>query len=566
MNLLHIKDIANKYSRAISTILDIDVIIIDSEYNKIAYTSRNVSNQLPVTRTSVIGEVLTTGKVLIIEDNRKYPICRNCVDSSQCKIQGMISVPIMYNERPVGAVALLVPKNMKTSIFEKVGPAIDFLESMADLLSFRLKNMEDYALLEKTKSERETIINTIEEGLLSLDGRNEVSFCNDQFLKYFNIEEDILGRNAEDIFKNSTISNMILSPKDKIVKSLFLEDKGQSFRGIVSKKNVVVNGAKEGMLLSFRSLRDSHWSYSSVMDRYKSLSFDKLRSSDQCMVQTIEKAKEYAIDGCNVLIGSEDGLEVMEIARSIHNFSDRSKERFVRMDCTGKTYSDLENELFGTDRNPLLGALNLANQGTVLMMNIDECPLYLQKDILDVIKYRKNPRNQVEHEATDIRFIMHTSRDLRELSGKKMFNDELHYRLMENALEIPPLRARKRDLPFIIEGRVRELAIRHGKSELKFSKEALEILAGHTWPGNFSELDKTLETIIFNAEGKTVEENDIMSFGFFRDEEKSCNLEVIEEQLLRQMVSEKMSKEAIAEKMGISRATLYRKLKKQGLQ
>lgn len=565
MNLLHIKDIALKYSQAISTILDIDVIIIDSEYNKIAYTSRNVSNQLPVTRTSVIGEVLTTGKVLIIEDNKKYPICKNCVDSSQCRISGMISVPIMYSGRPVGAVALLVPKNMKTAIFDKVGPAIDFVESMADLLSFRLKNMEDYENLERTKSERETIINTIEEGLLSLDGRNEVSFCNDQFLKYFNIDEDILGRDAGDVFKNSTISNMILSPKDKQVKSLFIEDKGQSFRGIVSKKNVVVNGAKEGTLLSFRSLRDSHWSYSSVMDRYKTLSFDKLRTGDQSMIDTIEKAKGFAIEGCNVLIESEGGLEDMEIARSMHNFSDRSKERFVKMDCKGKTYIDLENELFGVDRNPLLGALNLANQGTILIRDIDQCPLYLQKDILDVIKYRKNPRNQVEHEVIDIRFIFHTSRDLKELASKRMFNDELHYRLMENKVLIPPLRARKNDLPHIIEGRIRELAIRHGKSELKFDRGALELLNCHSWPGNFTELDKTLETIIFNAEDRDVAEEDIMSYGFFREEENSCNLDVIEEKLLKQLVSDRMSKEAIAERMGISRATLYRKLKKQGL-
>ncbi|HSP46645.1 MAG TPA: sigma 54-interacting transcriptional regulator, partial [Clostridiaceae bacterium] len=379
MNLLHIKDIALKYSQAISTILDIDVVIIDSEYNKLAYTSKNISNQLPITRMSVIGEVLHTGKVLIVQDNGKYPICTNCVDSSVCKISGIISVPIIYNDRPVGAVALLIPKNIKSTIFENMEPAIDFVESMADLLSFRLQNIADYDNLNKTKHERETVINTIDDGLVALNKDGEVSFCNNQFLKYFHITKDIIGLKLEEIMTHEKLDEILVAPEDKMVRSLFLEDRNTVFRGIVSKRNITINGVKIGVLLSFKSLRDSYSNFSSVLDQYETMTFERVKTKDPIIHTLIDKAKALAVRDRNLLIQSETGLEIFGMARSIHNFSDRASERFTTVHCANKSYSDLEMDLFGEENNPLFGVLNLANHGTVLVYDVDEMPLYLQQ-------------------------------------------------------------------------------------------------------------------------------------------------------------------------------------------
>lgn len=563
MNLLHIKDIALKYSQAISTILDIDVVIIDSEYNKLAYTSKNVSNLLPISRMSVIGEVLHTGKVLIVKDNGKYPICTNCVDNSVCQVSGIISVPILYHDKPVGAVALLLTKDVKSTIFENMEPAIDFVESMADLLSFRLQNLADYDSLVKTKHETETVINTIDDGLISLNKDGEVSFCNNQFLKYFHITKDIIGMKLEEVMTHEKLQEILVAPEDKMVRSIFFEDKNIVFRGIVSKRNITINGVKIGVLLSFKSLRDSYSNFSSVLDQYETVTFERVKTKDPKIDALIDQAKALAVTDKNLLIQSEVGLEIFGMARSIHNFSDRASERFTTVHCTNKSYSDLETDLFGEEDNPLFGVVNLANHGTVLIYDVDEMPLYLQQRLLKVIKTKQYSSGVIEEQTNDIRFILHTHANLQELVEKRKFNEELYYRLIKNRLEMIPLRERKFDLPSIILMKIRELKVKHIKPRLEFDSDVLALLNGYSWPGNFTEMEKTLETIIFNAQKDVVKLEDVIGYDFFgTEEDKLYNLDFIEEQVLRKMLGDNMTKETIAEKMGISRATLYRKLKK----
>lgn len=566
MNLSHIKDTALKYSHAISTILDIDVVIIDSEYNIIAYTGRNVDNTLPITRTSLIGEVLHTGEVLIVENNQDSPICKRCLDAGKCLIKGVISVPIFFNDEIVGAVALLVPENKVDTIFTNIDPAVDFIQSMVDLISFKLKNIEDYERLKVVKYEIETIIDTVEDGLIAFSNEGKVSYYNRQFCKYLNINRDLTDLEFEDIFNHKRLKEIFLSHNDKMAESIYIEDKNCIFKGIVSKKTIAVNGEKHGTLLIFRSLRDSYLNYGSAFDKNENISFEDIKTVEPDFLNEISKAKLLAVTKEKILISSEFGLETYALARAIHNFSDRSNEKFSNINCANKSYTVLENEIFGPYSNPLIGLLNLTNQGTLLISNVDELPIYLQRRLLNIIKTGYYINELYEEMPIDIRFIFHTSKDLKKLVGQKKFSEELYYRIIQNNLNILPLRERPNDLPIFINNIIEELKIKHSKNDIVFSHEVLEMLINYSWPGNLIELGKTLDTIIFNSSSGIIKAEDVEDYDFYENKtEHKFNIEDFERNAIIQMINSQETKENIAKKMGISRATLYRKLKKYNI-
>lgn len=566
MNLAHIKDTALKYSHAISTILDIDVIIIDNEYNIIAYTGRNVDNTLPVTKTSLISEVISTGKVLIAEDNKSTTICQMCEDVEKCLISGLIAVPIFFNGEIVGAVALMIPESKIYDIFRNIDPAVDFVQSMVDLISSKLKNIEDYERLKVVKYEIETIIDTVEDGLIAFSNEGRVSYYNKQFCKYFNIKKDITDLEFDDIFYHKKLKEIFLSYSDKVTESIYIEDKNYVFKGIVSKKTIAANGEKHGTLLIFRSLRDSYINYGSALDKNENISFEDIKTVEPYFLNEISKAKRLAVTDEKILIDAEFGLETYVLARAIHNFSDRSNEKFSTLNCSNKHYTVLENEIFGPPTNPLIGLLNLTNQGTLLITNVDEMPIYLQRRLLDIVKTGYYLNELFEEMPVDIRFIFHTSKDLKKLVEQNKFSEELYYRLMQNRLHILPLRERPNDLPIFINNIIEELKIKHRKENIEFSQEVLNMLVNYTWPGNLIELGKTLDTIVFNAANGSIRLEDLVGYDFYKDEMgHKYNIEDFERNAIMQMINSNESKENIAKILGISRATLYRKLKKYNI-
>jgi len=151
MELIKIKGIASKFSETIAKILDIDVMIVDAQYRRIADTFHYVKELTPIERYSILGEVMNSGKVIVVQDKTIYKHCKVCKDLRDCKISGMIGVPIFYDEKVIGAISLLIPIDKTSPIFDNLPNSIDFLEKMSDLLSSKLKNFDDYEKLDLIK-------------------------------------------------------------------------------------------------------------------------------------------------------------------------------------------------------------------------------------------------------------------------------------------------------------------------------------------------------------------------------------------------------------------------------
>ncbi|MFZ5987614.1 MAG: sigma 54-interacting transcriptional regulator [Bacillota bacterium] len=570
MYLAEIRGTASKFAKTISKILDIDVMIIDNNYNRIANTFRYVNDPTPITRYSMIGEVLHTGKVVAVKDKTTYEHCKNCPDLQECAISGLVSVPIFFEGKVIGAIALLVPLHKTSPVFENLESSIEFLEGMADLLSSKLKNIDDYNKLNVIKKEREVIIDMIEDGLVFVTCTGEVAHCNRQFEDLFKMDRDIIGENIEKVLDHPLIHETMIFRQNFPYKVFYYEQKNYSFYGFLSCHNIMINGTDYGALLTFKSLGKVYNVLNEILDNKVNITFSNILGKDPVLNAQINRAKQLAVTNEIILICSEPGLGKSVLARAIHNFSDRAKQYFVFVDCYNTPYDLLENEIFGSEndgsKKPVIGKLRMAHKGTIFFKNISEMPLYLQKRLVELIKTKELKQGSYKGFSIDVRMIFDTCCDLLPLVKQGMFDEELFYRISKNTVTIPPLSERKDDIVIIIDNAINKLKKKYLKLSLKFEQDVLDMMYKYSWPNNVREIEKVVELIVSNVKGSSVTFEDVNSFDFARGEGKNLKtLNEIEKELIEKMLSEYDSKDQIAKAMGIGRATLYRKLKKFGL-
>lgn len=571
MYLAEIRGIASKFAETISKILDIDVMIIDNNYHRIANTFRYVDDPTPITRFSMLGEVLHTGKVVAVKDKTTYVHCKNCPDLNECAVSGLVSVPIFFENKVVGAIALLVPTHKTSPIFEDLENSIDFLERMSDLLSSKLKNIDDYNKLNVIKKEREIILDMIEDGLVFVNDIGEVVHCNHQFEDFFKIDREIVGENIEKIIDHPLIHEMMLFREDISYKVFCYEQKNLRFYGFLSCHNIMINGIDYGALLTFKSLGKAYNVLNEISDNKVNISFNNILGTDPKLTAQINKAKQLAVTDENVLIYSEPGLGKSILARAIHNFSDRAKQYFVLIDCDNTPYDLLEKEIFGNESdgngaNPAIGKLRMAHKGTIFFKNISEMPLYLQKRLVEVIKTKELKQGSYKGFHIDVRMIFDTCRDLLPLVKQGMFDEELYFRISKNMVTIPSLLSRRGDIKVIVDHTIEKLKAKYLKPGLQFEQNVLELMYEYSWPNNVREIEKVVDVIVCKAASRTVTLKDVSGFNFTSQSRKDLKtVEEMEKELIEKMLSQYSNKDQIAKAMGIGRATLYRKLKKFGL-
>jgi len=211
-----------------------------------------------------------------------------------------------------------------------------------------------------------------------------------------------------------------------------------------------------------------------------------------------------------VLLAGESGVGKDMIARAIHQHSPRKDRPFVKINCTAIPENLMESELFGYEKGAFTGAniskpgkFEQANTGTVMLDEIGDVPPSVQVKLLRVLQEREFERlgsNKTQH--TDVRVIAATNVDLRAALEQGTFREDLYYRLNVVPLDIPPLRERKEDIPYLVEHFAK-------KFNGEISPAAMERLTSYHWPGNVRELENVVERSILLAKGPRVEAADV---------------------------------------------------------
>ena len=316
------------------------------------------------------------------------------------------------------------------------------------------------------------------------------------------------------------------------------------------------------------------------------LHFDNIVSQSGEMQDVFKLVNKVTqIDICVLILG-ESGTGKELIARAIHYNSNRRNGPFVVVNCASIPHDLLESELFGHERGAFTGAIQRrigkfeqANGGTIFLDEIGELDQSLQAKILRVIQEKQFDRvGGSETLSTDARLIFATHRDLWEEVKRKVFREDLYYRISAFPIMLPPLRQRKSDILLLADHFLKKLGEELGKPNIQFSRKALDLLFNYPWPGNVRELENVIQRGLVLTEAQILTEHElpifIQSYGssetdikqdsiFLESHDSVIPFEIIKENAVRNALKNTNGNIAeAAQKLKIGRATLYRLVEK----
>jgi DNA-binding NtrC family response regulator len=285
--------------------------------------------------------------------------------------------------------------------------------------------------------------------------------------------------------------------------------------------------------------------------------------------------KKVASTEANVLITGENGTGKELVAREIHNLSKRTGELMVSVDMGSITESLFESELFGhvkgafTDaRDDRKGKFETAQKGTLFLDEIGNLSLRSQAKLLSVLQNRYVVKVGSNRQIPiDIRLICATNRNLMQMVRDSEFREDLLYRINTILIEVPPLRDRVDDIPILANYFLRVLGERYGKEGMKFNTHTLEKLANHGWPGNVRELQHAVEKAVIMSDSPVLKPSD---FVFSSVTRHTTTVEMTLDEMEKKMIIDNLKRYSsnmsqVAGKLGITRQTLYNKMKKYGI-
>ncbi|MCE1198984.1 MAG: sigma-54 dependent transcriptional regulator [Marinilabiliales bacterium] len=338
------------------------------------------------------------------------------------------------------------------------------------------------------------------------------------------------------------------------------------------------------LLATLRSAMQLNWSkkeVSTLKEKEKVLKTEINREqkfivgSSPQLLQMMNLVRKVARTDANVLITGENGTGKELIAQEIHRISDRSQEVMVSVDMGAITETLFESELFGhvkgafTDaRENRPGKFEVADRGTLFLDEIGNLSFTLQAKLLAAIQNRQISRiGSNQKIPVDIRLICATNRNLESMVQEGSFREDLLYRINTIQIEVPPLRDRGEDVLVLADFFLKKYGNKYNKPQLRINQQAQDKLLKYSWPGNIRELQHTIEKAVILSEGNVLKADDF----FLRPIQpgKTGRQETTLEEMERRMIAGAIEKHngnlsAAAEQLGITRQTLYNKIKKSG--
>jgi len=309
-------------------------------------------------------------------------------------------------------------------------------------------------------------------------------------------------------------------------------------------------------------------------------------TQDLRMRELLAKVQQVAPTEAFVLIQGESGTGKNLIAKMIHNQSRRASGPFVELNCAAIPESLIESELFGHVKGAFTGAVETrqgrfaaADGGTIFLDEVGELPLHLQAKLLKVAQELSfEPVGSSKTQTVNVRIIAASNRNLRDAVNVHHFRGDLYYRLSVITLYVPSLRERKGDIPLLVQHFNEKLALRGYPNNIRFSDEALRLMLEYPWPGNVRELENAIEHATICAKEGVVETDglpqDIRAYDgsgitprFLPTTPRPSihSDEQLRGQILFALKKCHGKKSEVAKMLGMERTTLWRKMRKLGL-
>lgn len=416
------------------------------------------------------------------------------------------------------------------------------------------------------------------QGILLVDGRGTVVLCNDQAESILGLKPfEGSGQDIRRILPDSLVLERILRGQSCEERLPIQVHKGKQHYSIVAERIPTPSGGAVSTLISIRPAGKCWPGPTGGIGHVARYTFEDILGKSQAIVEVIRRARIASKSNLTILLEGETGTGKELLAQAIHNDSLRRSRPFVAINCSAIPRELVESELFGyaggaftgSRKEGSFGKFEIAEGGTLFLDEVNTLTLDIQAKLLRVLENRQLVRvGDVQVRNIDVRIIASSSVPLEDLVQVGTFRPDLFYRLHVFKIAIPPLRERREDIQVIAEALLDHLHQKQNATKRKLSQEVLALLLSHEWPGNVRELRNCLEYSASVSSGEEILAHDLPEYllggskqsagspqkASFREMEKLA--------LIAALRDAEGDVQRAARILGVSRATLYRKLKK----
>ncbi|MED0674283.1 sigma 54-interacting transcriptional regulator [Aneurinibacillus thermoaerophilus] len=482
------------------------------------------------------------------------------------------------------------PDAIDVDVISEAGETVGYIsaETLVQALSRALR--ECFAFYEG-------VLHTVDDSLTIVDAEGNVIGWNKQAEAMYRIpSEDILHHHITRHFKKDAIM-LLKSIRDGSSISRHYNQPREGAHVLINTSPVILSGRIIGGISAEKDISDVvrlHDQLSSTTAHLHNLEteryaeqqedpFYKIKGRSTAITHAIELARKVAHTDATLLITGESGVGKELFAEAVHRASPRKEGPFVALNCGAIPAALFESELFGYEKGAFTGAvhegkkgkIDMAAGGTLFLDEIGELPLDQQVKLLRVLQerqfYRVGGHKPI---PTNVRIVAATNRNLEEMVEAGQFRQDLFYRLNVISVAIPPLRERKEDIPELAQLFLKEFAVKYGKPFPELAPKTIVLLLEYAWPGNIRQLRNLMERLVILTDQKRIEPEHLPE-GFLPSQtplvpQASLPRKITGrneyEELVEALRTTYGNKSAAAQLLGISRVTLYNRMKKYNIQ
>ncbi|MHB9095184.1 MAG: sigma-54 interaction domain-containing protein [Eubacteriales bacterium] len=589
--LLTIQEFIQQTVDAISGVIDFDVVIIDEEISLVAGSGKyknkigNNYGQGSITQKIISGNVFSNQEIVFVPTSHYNDTCKDCQSKEECDIFAALLCSIKHESQVIGTISIYAVDDLqRNAIIEDLVKYENFLKKISSLISSKIGEKELHDRAFDMDKKFASVIDTIQEGIIAFDDSATITQCNKSAPRMLGRElQDLIGHKLSNIFSDFPED---ATTQRQIAGNLKLTYRNGNNNQNTYSANVIPldqSSGRRGGVIRFRQITRTPVAPINAVEHHKKLTFADIQGSSKSIIDLKERMKRVANTDSTILLHGESGTGKELFAQTIHFESRRAAGPFIPINCGAIPENLLESELFGYEDGAFTGAkkggkpgkFELAHGGTVFLDEIGDMPLHLQVKLLRVLQEKKFERvGGISPIWVNVRLIAATNRNLEEMISKGEFREDLFYRLSVIPFTLPPLREREKDIFIMAHYFLEKFNTILGKDIAGFSEQVEELLAKYGWPGNVRELENAVEYAV-NIETEEVISIDSFPPRIIEALQKDASTFVSGKKLrdlardaiiegLRHHGFNTLGKEKVARALGISRATLYRRIKEFG--
>jgi len=571
--LMSVKQELQHIIEAMHAVTNVDITIVDEDLQRIASTvdeGFSLGAKAPI--YSAFHKCIITGDQYFLENPKEDPLCSECVNIENCMELVELCIPIKFSGKIIGVIGMCAyDEKARQNLLMNRESFMNFESQLVHIISTVLSEKKIMKMLEYSSSELMTLINSLNEGIIIINNNHEIINTN----KYANDKLNIDTYSIPDIWN-------LLSEKvyNAFVDKDFTGEVGpvklNNKEFVINANPIMVKDKREGTVLvlsDFDKMKESVIEFSRKKDM---VTFDDIVGESELLKQARREAMQVADSDVPVLILGETGTGKEVFARAIHNLSARKNEVFMAINCGAIPENLIESELFGYEKGSFTGAnvrgnpgkFEICKDGTLFLDEIGDLPLSMQVKLNRVLEEKEILRVGGNTPIkVNPRIISATHRSLASMVEKNLFRDDLYYRLNVVPVYLPPLRERGYDVIILSRYFLNRFNNIYKKQFKGFTTEAEQLLMGYKFPGNIRELRNLIEYAVIFEEGSYIGAENLRK-KVAPSSGRNLKLSELTRLYEKSVISNKIqelggdleSKKEAARQLGISIATLYRKL------